>query len=128
MAKNKKGYGARSQGWVQQTQRFEGVHLSSVRGVVPLEHGFATCCSSCGVCVFRRDDDPSAVLATDYSGEWTDDSTFVVTIIDPIDVIPSVAGRVPYSTRPSSAGGAGHHASCALPARCLLYTSPSPRD
>ncbi|KAH8050289.1 hypothetical protein JL722_11495 [Aureococcus anophagefferens] len=36
----------------------EGVHLSSVRGVVPLEHGFATCCSSCGVCVFRRDDDP----------------------------------------------------------------------
>ncbi|KAH8097189.1 hypothetical protein JL720_70 [Aureococcus anophagefferens] len=42
----------------EQTQRFEGVHLSSVRGVVPLEHGFATCCSSCGVCVFRRDDDP----------------------------------------------------------------------
>ena len=50
--------------------------------------------------------------ADDYSGEWTDDSTFVVTIIDPIDVIPSVAGRVPYSTRPSdlavaTAGGAG---------------------
>ena len=50
--------------------------------------------------------------ADDYSGEWTDDSTFVVTIIDPIDVIPSVAGRIPYSTRASdlavaTAGGAG---------------------
>ena len=39
--------------------------------------------------------------ADDYSGEWTDDSTFVVTIIDPIDVIPSVAGRIPHSTRAS---------------------------
>ena len=50
--------------------------------------------------------------ADDYSGEWTDDSTFVVTIIDPIDVIPSVAGRIPYSTRASelavaTAGGEG---------------------
>lgn len=50
--------------------------------------------------------------ADDYSGEWRDDSTFVVRLIDPTDIVPSVAGRVPFSTRPSdlrvsTAGGAG---------------------
>lgn len=39
--------------------------------------------------------------ADDYSGEWRDDSTFVVGLIDPTDIIPSVAGRVPFSTRPA---------------------------
>ena len=37
--------------------------------------------------------------ADDYSGEWVDDSTFVVQLLDPIDVVPSVAGRTPFSTR-----------------------------
>lgn len=50
--------------------------------------------------------------ADDYSGEWRDDSTFVVRLIDPTDIIPSVEGLVPFSTRPSdlrvsTAGGEG---------------------
>ena len=50
--------------------------------------------------------------ADDYSGEWRDDSTFVVRLIDPIDVVPSVADDVPFSTRSanmriSTAGGVG---------------------
>ena len=50
--------------------------------------------------------------ADDYSGEWTDDSTFVVKLMDPKDIIPSVEGLVPFSTRPSdlsvgTAGGSG---------------------
>jgi hypothetical protein len=50
--------------------------------------------------------------ADDYSGEWVDESTFVVQIIDPTDIIPSVSGLVPRSTRPSNlnvraAGGRG---------------------
>ena len=52
--------------------------------------------------------------ADDYSGEWTDDSTFVVQIIDPTDIVPSVACKndaltyrqrsrsMPFSTRPSN--------------------------
>ena len=50
--------------------------------------------------------------ADDYSGEWTDDSTFQIVLIDPTDIIPSVADAVPFSTRPSdlrvtTAGGDG---------------------
>ena len=46
------------------------------------------------------------------SGEWRDDSTFVVRLIAATEIVPSVKGLVPFSTRPadlrvSTAGGAG---------------------
>ena len=54
----------------------------------------------------------SYALALESRGqEWRDDSTFVVRLLDPTDVVPSVEGLVPFSTRPSdlrvsTAGGA----------------------
>ena len=48
--------------------------------------------ASCGLFSFSEGDP-----ADDYSGEWTDDSTFVVVIIDPADSIPTVKGLVPFS-------------------------------